>query len=239
MLPLPPRSTRTDTLFPYTTLFRSLAAGRRRPEIARERARVRRRGDRARLYAPGDPQAFRRQRAGARHRQGRNHSRGTDQGARACGPHPRKRAGRRHASRMGNRGTEGALHRPDSARGHRLGPGLLGTQCRFDLAALRTRAELIGDKWIINGQKIWTTHAHKATHMFCLVRTEPDAPKHGGISYLLVDIRQPGVTVRPLIQMTRQKEFNEVFFDNAETPADMLVGERGKDRKSTRLNSSH
>lgn len=108
-----------------------------------------------------------------------------------------------------------------------------------DLAALRTKAELIGDKWIINGQKIWTTHAHKATHMFCLVRTEPEAPKHAGISYLLVDIRQPGVTVRPLEQMTRQKEFNEVFFDNAETPADMLVGERGKGWNVTRSTLKH
>ena len=108
-----------------------------------------------------------------------------------------------------------------------------------DLAALRTKAELIGDKWIINGQKIWTTHAHKATHMFCLVRTEPEAAKHAGISYLLVDIRQPGVTVRPLEQMTRQKEFNEVFFDNAETPADMLVGERGKGWNVTRSTLKH
>ena len=108
-----------------------------------------------------------------------------------------------------------------------------------DLAALRTKAELIGDKWIINGQKIWTTHAHKATHMFCLVRTEPEAPKHAGISYLLVDIRQPGVTERPLEQMTRQKEFNEVFFDNAETPADMLVGERGKGWNVTRSTLKH
>ncbi|MEZ5709773.1 MAG: acyl-CoA dehydrogenase family protein [Blastomonas sp.] len=108
-----------------------------------------------------------------------------------------------------------------------------------DLASLRTRAELVGDKWIINGQKIWTTHAHKATHMFCLVRTEPDATKHAGISYLLVDIRQPGVTVRPLVQMTRQREFNEVFFDNAETPADMLVGERGKGWNVTRSTLKH
>lgn len=110
-----------------------------------------------------------------------------------------------------------------------------------DLAALRTKAELSvdGSKWIINGQKIWTTHAHKATHMFCLVRTEPDAPKHEGISYLLVDIRQPGVTVRPLVQMTRQKEFNEVFFDNAETPAGMLVGERGKGWNVTRSTLKH
>ena len=108
-----------------------------------------------------------------------------------------------------------------------------------DLASLRTKAELVGDKWIINGQKIWTTHAHKATHMFCLVRTEPDAPKHAGISYLLIDIRQPGVTVRPLVQMTRQKEFNEVFFDNAETPADMLVGERGQGWNVTRSTLKH
>lgn len=110
-----------------------------------------------------------------------------------------------------------------------------------DLAALRTRADLSADgsKWIINGQKIWTSHAHKATHMFCLVRTEPDAPKHAGISYLLVDIRQPGVTVRPLEQMTRQREFSEVFFDNVETPADMLVGERGKGWNVTRSTLKH
>lgn len=108
-----------------------------------------------------------------------------------------------------------------------------------DLAGLRTRADLEGDKWIINGQKIWTTYGHKATHMFVLVRTEPDAPKHAGISYLLVDIRQPGVTVRPLVQMTGQKEFSEVFFDNAETPADMLVGERGKGWNVTRSTLKH
>jgi len=105
-----------------------------------------------------------------------------------------------------------------------------------DLASLRTKGELSSDgaKWIINGQKIWTTGAHNATHMFMLVRTEPDAPKHQGISYLLIDIRQPGVVVRPLTQMTRQKEFNEVFFDNAETPSDMIVGERGQGWSVTR-----
>jgi alkylation response protein AidB-like acyl-CoA dehydrogenase len=108
-----------------------------------------------------------------------------------------------------------------------------------DLAALRTRGDLVGDKWIINGQKIWTTHGHKATHMFMLVRTEPEAAKHAGISYLLIDIRQPGVTVRPLVQMTGQKEFSEVFFDNAETPADMVVGERGKGWNVTRSTLKH
>ncbi|MBB4615444.1 acyl-CoA dehydrogenase family protein [Novosphingobium taihuense] len=110
-----------------------------------------------------------------------------------------------------------------------------------DLASLRTRAELSpdGTKWIINGSKIWTSHAHKSTHIFCLVRTEPGAPKHAGISYLLIDLRQPGVTIRPLVQMTRQKEFNEVFFDNAETPVDMLVGERGKGWNVTRSTLKH
>lgn len=105
-----------------------------------------------------------------------------------------------------------------------------------DLASLRAKGELSpdGTKWIINGQKIWTTGAHNATHMFMLVRTEPDAPKHAGISYLLIDIRQPGVIVRPLVQMTRQKEFNEVFFDNAETPVDMILGERGQGWSVTR-----
>jgi len=108
-----------------------------------------------------------------------------------------------------------------------------------DLASLRTRAELVGDEWVINGQKIWSTGAHLATHIFLLVRTEPDAPRHEGISYLLVDLRQPGVTIRPLTQMTRQKEFCEVFFDDARTPAGMLVGERGKGWYVTRSTLKH
>jgi len=108
-----------------------------------------------------------------------------------------------------------------------------------DLASLRTRAELVDGEWRINGQKIWSTGAHKATHMFLLVRTEPDAPRHEGISYLLVDIRQLGVTVRPLTQMTRQREFCEVFFDDARTPADHLVGERGKGWHVTRSTLKH
>lgn len=108
-----------------------------------------------------------------------------------------------------------------------------------DLASLRTRAELVGDEWVINGQKIWSTGADKATHMFMLVRTEPDAGKHDGISYLLVDLRQPGVTVRPLQQMTRLPEFCEVFFDDARTPADHLVGERGQGWYVTRSTLKH
>lgn len=136
-------------------------------------------------------------------------------------------------------GTEEQKQRfiPDSLSGDIVwAQGFSEPNAGSDLASLRTKGELSqdGTKWIINGQKIWTTGAQNATHMFVLVRTEPDAPKHAGISYLLIDIRQPGVTVRPLVQMTRQKEFNEVFFDNAETPVDMIVGERGQGWSVTR-----
>ena len=79
---------------------------------------------------------------------------------------------------------------------------------------------------MINGQKVWTSDAHNSIYMFILVRTEPDAPKHQGISYLLLDMRQPGVTVRPLKQITGEAHFNEIFLDNARTPKDWIVGKR-------------
>ncbi len=97
-----------------------------------------------------------------------------------------------------------------------------------DLAALKTSAVLTGDQWVINGHKIWTTDVLKAQFMFALVRTEPDAPKHKGISYLLIDLRQPGVTVRPLKQLHGGEEFGEVFLENVKTPADWIVGNRGE-----------
>jgi alkylation response protein AidB-like acyl-CoA dehydrogenase len=97
-----------------------------------------------------------------------------------------------------------------------------------DLASLQTRAVLEGDHWVINGQKIWTSGAQVADMMFCLCRTEPEQPKHAGISYLLIDMKQPGIEVRPLKQMTGDSHFNEVFFTDATAPADWIVGERGQ-----------
>jgi alkylation response protein AidB-like acyl-CoA dehydrogenase len=93
-----------------------------------------------------------------------------------------------------------------------------------DLANVQTRAERRGDEWIITGQKIWTSHAHFADWCFVLCRSNPDAPKHRGLSYLLVPMKQPGVTVRPIRQLTGTAEFNEVFFDGARTDAANVVG---------------
>ncbi len=97
-----------------------------------------------------------------------------------------------------------------------------------DLASLQTKAELVGDEWVINGQKIWTSGAQTADYMFCLCRTEPEQAKHAGISYLLLEMNQPAIEVRPLRQMTGGASFNEVFFTDAKTPKDWIVGKRGE-----------
>ncbi|MFG3617631.1 acyl-CoA dehydrogenase family protein [Nocardia sp. NPDC047654] len=96
-----------------------------------------------------------------------------------------------------------------------------------DLAAITTAAHLDGDEWSINGQKIWTSLAHVADWCFVVARTERGSARHKGLSYLLVPMKQPGIDVRPIIQLTGTSEFNEVFFDNARTAADLVVGEPG------------
>jgi alkylation response protein AidB-like acyl-CoA dehydrogenase len=98
-----------------------------------------------------------------------------------------------------------------------------------DLASLQTRAVADGDDFVVNGQKIWTSGGHRANWMFLLARTDPDAPKHRGISFLLLDVKNtPGVEVRPLINMANRHHFNEVFFDNVRIPRRNLVGEENR-----------
>ena len=97
-----------------------------------------------------------------------------------------------------------------------------------DLAAVSTSARRDDDGWTINGQKIWTSLAHVADWCFAICRTEPGSSRHHGLSYLLVPMAQPGVEVRPIVQLTGTSEFNEVFFDNARTEPDLVVGEPGE-----------
>jgi alkylation response protein AidB-like acyl-CoA dehydrogenase len=97
-----------------------------------------------------------------------------------------------------------------------------------DLASLKTRAERKGDKYIVNGQKTWTTLAQYGDWIFCLVRTSTEGKPQTGISFLLIDMKSPGVTVRPIIMLDSGHEVNEVFFDNVEVPAENLIGEENK-----------
>jgi alkylation response protein AidB-like acyl-CoA dehydrogenase len=97
-----------------------------------------------------------------------------------------------------------------------------------DLASLRSRATLDGDEWVLEGHKIWTSGAHQSDFMFGLFRSERDAPRNRGISYFLIDLRLPGIEIRPIVDLLDTAHFNEVFFDGVRVPADHLVGKRGE-----------
>src|SRR3984885_7666882 len=97
-----------------------------------------------------------------------------------------------------------------------------------DLVSLQTKAELVGDEFIVNGQKIWTSYGHKADCLFGLVRTDPDKPRHEGISFLLIDLRTPGVAASPLKLISGNEHFSQIFFDDVRVPQENLVGARGR-----------
>ncbi|WP_449620712.1 acyl-CoA dehydrogenase family protein [Robertmurraya sp. Marseille-Q9965] len=94
-----------------------------------------------------------------------------------------------------------------------------------DLAAIQTRAELVDDRWVINGQKVWTSYAHHADWCFMLARTNHDLPKHKGITLFIVPMNSEGITVRPLVQINGNRDFNEVFFDNVSIPKENVIGD--------------
>jgi alkylation response protein AidB-like acyl-CoA dehydrogenase len=108
-----------------------------------------------------------------------------------------------------------------------------------DLASLSTRATPVDDGWLLNGQKVWTSYAQFADWGVCLARSDPDAPKQRGISYLVVDMASPGVEVRPLRQITDESEFNEVFFDDVFVPRDRLIGPENEGWRVANSTLSH
>jgi alkylation response protein AidB-like acyl-CoA dehydrogenase len=117
---------------------------------------------------------------------------------------------------------------PPIARGEQMWcQGYSEPNAGSDLAGVQTRAELVGGQWRVTGQKIWTSHAQIADYCFVVCRTDPAAKRHAGLTYLLVPMRQDGITVRPIRQMTGTAEFCEVFFDGARAPEENLVGAVG------------
>ena len=118
---------------------------------------------------------------------------------------------------------------PEIARGEiRWCQGYSEPGAGSDLASLQTKCEDKGDHWLVNGQKVWTSYADKADWIFCLVRTDPQAPKHQGISFLLFDMASPGVSTRPILLISGYSPFCETFFDDVTVPKDQLVGDLNK-----------
>ncbi len=118
---------------------------------------------------------------------------------------------------------------PEIARGEiRWCQGYSEPNAGSDLASLQTRCEDMGDHWLVNGQKVWTSYADKADWIFCLVRTDFQAPKHKGISFLLFDMKTPGVSTKPILLISGYSPFCETFFDDVKVPKDQLVGEVNK-----------
>ncbi|SMF75030.1 acyl-CoA dehydrogenase family protein [Allosphingosinicella indica] len=118
---------------------------------------------------------------------------------------------------------------PEIARGEiRWCQGYSEPGAGSDLASLQTKCEDKGDHWLVNGQKVWTSYADKADWIFCLVRTDPAAPKHKGISFLLFDMASPGVSTKPILLISGYSPFCETFFDDVKVPKDQIVGELNK-----------
>ena len=119
-----------------------------------------------------------------------------------------------------------AKYLPPIARGETTWcQGFSEPESGSDLASLQTRAVRDGDDYLITGRKIWSSEAHRSDWMFLLARTDPDAPKHRGITFFLVDLKTPGITIRPIINMVGDHHFNEEYFDNVRVPSDNVIGE--------------